>query len=127
LSYAEGSDTSDSDALLVVIALAILAAVFILIAIPVAMARRRSATAEGVLAIMILWGLLSAGSVIYSVNASMAWQKEYTRRVMSGYFDPADQSDRPRSPWILWSVLGVAYMGVLIWVGKLPSSIEAAK
>jgi len=118
LAYAEGTDTSSSSLITVVVALSIVAAVCVLAAIPAAVARRRKGAAEGFLALMILWGALAAGSTLYSVNASMNWQKEYNRRVMSGYFDPADQSDRPHSPWLLWGVLGAAYVVTLVWAGK---------
>lgn len=114
LAVAEGPDTTDSNLTIVVIAILIVAGVCILAAIPVVTARRRSGRTEGIGAAIIVWSLLLAGSAIYAVNAQMAYAKERTMRIMQN-FDPRDQSDRPAQPWVLWSVLGVGYIGAIAW------------
>jgi hypothetical protein len=114
LCKAEGPDPSDSNLVFVVIALTIIAAVCVFAAIPIATARRRSGRTEGIAAVMVLWGLLSAGSAIYFVNAQMAYSKEQTMQIMQN-FDPHDQSGRPPYPWMLWSALAVIYTGATAW------------
>jgi len=117
LSYAEGSDPTDSSLTLVVISLGIIGVVGLLVAVPATLARRRShRNREGIVAALVLWAVLSAGSAIYAANAQISYSKEYNKRIMSGYFDPRDTSDAPKLPWVLWIVLGTSYGGLLIWI-----------
>ena len=119
LSYAEGPDTSDSGLEIIVIAIFIIAAVGLLAAIPSVIARRRANPhAEGIVAILVIWAMLSAGSAVYVTNATLTWSREFTRQLMSGYRDPKDQSDRPQKPWTTWGVLGVVYVATAAWSTK---------
>lgn len=110
LGYAAGPDTSDSNLVIEVIALVIIAATCILAAIPIVTSRRRRLEkTEGIAALMVIWGLVSAGSAIYIANA-------HTLRE-TRFFDPTNQSGPPIPPWIwlLWAALLVMYAGALIW------------
>jgi hypothetical protein len=115
LAKAEGADPTDSNLTIVVIAMVTAAVVCVVAAIPVATARRRRLNqTEGIAAIMVLWGLLTAGSVVYWANAQMKFSHEYTLRLMEN-LDPSDQSDRPNKPWLLWGFLAVGYGGTLLF------------
>ncbi|HWE02970.1 MAG TPA: hypothetical protein VG326_11235 [Tepidisphaeraceae bacterium] len=117
LSYAEGPDPEDSSLRVVVIALAIIGVIGLLAAIPAAVARRRlHRHREGIVAALLLWAVLSAGSAIFAVNAQTTYAREYNRRIMSGYFDPRDTADAPELPWALWIALMAAYAGVMVWI-----------
>ena len=113
LAYAEGPDTSDSTLVIVVIALAIIAAASLLTVIPIVTARRRRlSSVEGIAAISIVWGLLTAGTAIYLVNANMKWTHEYDVQVHSG--NPG-RSAPPAQPWTLWIFLAGIYAGAIVW------------
>ena len=42
----------------------------------------------------------------------------YCDVIMEGYYDPADQSDKPQPPIILWCGLGAGYAGLLFWTSR---------
>ncbi len=114
LGKAAGPDTSNSSLVIVVVAVIIIALVCAIAGIPVMAARRRRLKeTEGVAALMVVWGLILAGSAIYAVNAQMAYSREYAMRIMQNY-DPADQSDRPAYPWMAWGILASIYCGALV-------------
>ena len=95
----------------------------LLAAIPVVTVRRRRLRqTEGIAALMVLWGLVAAGSIVYFANAQMQYSKEYTMRIMQNY-DPNDQSDRPNKPWILWGFLAAAYGGAILWSSTAKTAI----
>ena len=126
LAYAEGPDTSDSGLTIVVIGLIIIAAFTLLAAVPSAAARRRRHRhLEGIIAAMVIWAALFAGSAIYFTNAQMKWSTEYNRRLMSGYGDPLDKTDKPRTPWALWAGLVLAYGGVTWWAIGVKPIVES--
>jgi hypothetical protein len=63
----------------------------------------------------LFWGIITAGSAMYTAASRYNWSKEYTVRIDSGYYDPRDTSDKPKIPWVLWSALGIAYAGMVGW------------
>jgi hypothetical protein len=115
LGKAEGPDPTDSNLVLVVIAMATVAVVCILAAIPVATCRRRRlGQTEGIAALMVVWGLLAAGSAIWFANAQISYSREYTMRIMEDY-DARDTTGRPNKPWLIWGFLAAAYGGAILW------------
>jgi hypothetical protein len=43
------------------------------------------------------------------------WSAEHQAQILSGYFDPSDQTGAPQWPVKTSIVLGVAYCGLVIW------------
>jgi hypothetical protein len=116
LAYAESSDPGSTNLVKILGGAAILGVMALLVAIVTAIARSREhRQAENILVLALFWAVITAGSLIYTASAELDWSKEYTTRIESGYFDPRDTTDKPRIPWLLWSGLGVAYAGLLIW------------
>ena len=70
---------------------------------------------ETILAMTVLWALVLAGTVIYSISSQMKWTREQMLRLESGYYDPQDQADAPKKPVTVWAVLGVGYAGLIGW------------
>ncbi|HET6249211.1 MAG TPA: hypothetical protein VFE47_16065 [Tepidisphaeraceae bacterium] len=118
LLKAEGPDPTDSNLTFVLICMIAIGAVCLLAAIPVVTARRRGLPqVEGIAALMVLWGLVTAGSIIYATNAQMQFNKEYTMRIMQNY-DANDRSDQPSKPWFLWGCLVAVYGGAMLWASS---------
>jgi hypothetical protein len=115
LAYAESSDSSASLELILGGA-AIIAVTALLAFILVLLARsRRHRQADIITLAMIVWSILTAGSLMWEGQAQVNWTQEYNSRVMSGYYDPANTSDAPKMPWVLWGGLAVAYVALLAW------------
>ena len=116
LAYADSGDSSNSNLLIILISVAVLIVVGGLGFVPVAIAwRRRHRYAEVIGAGAVLWGLLAAGSLIYTASARLNWSRERMLRIESGYYDPRDLSDAPKWPWMAWGGLGVGY-GVVVTI-----------
>lgn len=116
LAYADNVAISADAMLIGVIGLVVFAVAAIVAAAPLVIARRRGILpTQGLIAAVTLWAILVSASVIFSVNASLRWNREYDQRVMSGYFDPQDQSDRPSPPWSLWAAAGATYIALVAW------------
>jgi hypothetical protein len=116
LSYADSTDATASNLLLVVISAGLILVAGGMALVPAAIARkRRHRQAEAVLGMAVLWALLAAGLVIYSSMAEMQWAKEQTLRIESGYADAGDNSGAPVFPWPLAGALAVAYAGLVFW------------
>jgi hypothetical protein len=104
---------------LVLISAAVVLVVAIAGFIPVRLALSRGhRNRDALLAITILWALALAGSVSYSIMQQMNWSATRQERLASGYGDPHDLSDKPRIPILLWTGLGVVYVGMLGWAGS---------
>jgi len=115
-AYADSTDPSSMNLLMILAGAFILAATAALAAIPIFAAKsRRPRQSDLITALTLLWALLTAASLIYSVQAQMSWKTEYTVRLMSGYLDPKDTTDAPKLPWKLWTGLGVTYAGLIGW------------
>jgi hypothetical protein len=116
LAYADSGDSGASNLVKVFGGLVILAVVAVLAAISIGVSRaRRHPQAEAIVVITLLWGLITAGSLMYAGESQYEWSKEYTTRIESGYYDPRDTSDKPQLPWALWCGLGFAYAAMLAW------------
>jgi hypothetical protein len=63
----------------------------------------------------VVWGLVAAGSLAYATTQQINWGQERTKRIMSGYYDPNDNSDAPKLPWPLWGGLAFGYGGLVAW------------
>lgn len=114
LANAPAGISPDSNVELVLISAGVFAGVAVLASIPLVMARRHRHR-EIIMAVLIVWGLLSAGSISYCVMQQMNWSAERERRIESGYYDPRDVSDQPRPPILFWIVLGVVYFTTVGW------------
>jgi len=126
LAYAEGPDTTDSGLTISVIAMLIIAVATVLAAIPIATARRRRlGIVESVAALMVIWGLLTVGIGIYTVNDLMKASKNEMQISKAGY------ARVPRSPsepwmWAAWGALAAIYAGGVIWSVKAKPFAPAA-
>ena len=127
LAYGEKADQSGADWVLILVGAFMFAVVAALAAIPVGLAARRAKPSrrELVLAASILWGVITAGSALYSVSAQFKWAHERDLLIQSGYYDPATKKDAPSKPWGWWGVLAAAYP-VLLMLGAPPRRSSAA-
>jgi hypothetical protein len=107
---------SDSNVELVLISSGIVVGAGLLAMLPAQLGRGHRHR-EAIVAMVILWGLLAAGSGSYSVMQQMDWSSTYTQRLETGYYDPADTSDKPSLPIVMWCGLGVGYVCLVIWAG----------
>jgi hypothetical protein len=116
LAYAETSDSGSINLAKVLAGLFILAACALMVAVVIGVARSRGhRQAEGIMVGAVFWGVIMAGSAMYTASSQYNWSKEYTTRVQSGYYDPRDTSDKPNLPWALWSAMGVGYAALVAW------------
>ena len=116
LGYAQTADSGSINLAKVLAGLFILAACALFVAVVVGLARsRRHRQADGIMVAAVFWGVIMAGSAMYTASSQYNWSKEYTTRVQSGYYDPRDTSDKPSLPWALWSGLGVGYAALVVW------------
>jgi hypothetical protein len=116
IAYAEQVDMSEGNWRIVLIWTAVLMGACLLAIVPILIAKaRRHRQAETILALAIVWGMLAAGSVGYAVNARINWEKEYTLRVKTGYFDPRDVADAPVWPRLKWGFLAGGLVVLLIF------------
>jgi hypothetical protein len=114
LAYAEQSDLSGSGWTIVLLGLAVIVAVAILAAAPIGVARGRgNPWAGNIVVATLLWGLVTGGSLLYTVWVQTNWQQERSRLIATGYFDPRSQMGAPSQPWWLWIGLGVAYAALI--------------
>ena len=113
--------SSDSNVTLVLVSAGVVVAVGLLGTIVMQTARSRGRqNREVMMAVLVLWGLLTAASISVSVMKQMDWTANQQQRISSGYYDPSNTSDKPKMPVTLWVGLGVAYGAMLFWavVGK---------
>lgn len=127
LARAEGPDASDSNLLLVLICAGLIVGAAVLALVPAFIARRRGhGRSETIMAAAVLWGLLSAGTLVHASIVQMQWSKEQQLRVQSGYLDPQDTSDAPAKPWRTWTALVTVYCVLMIWAFAPRSSTGSA-
>jgi hypothetical protein len=111
--------SSDSNVQLVLISAGVVLVVAIFGFIPLRLAQSRGHRHRDLmLAIIVLWGLALAGSISYSIMQQMDWSANYQQRLVSGYGDPSDLSDKPKIPLVLWGGLTATYVGLLAWASR---------
>ena len=116
LAYADASDQTASTMKIVLICAGILVVVAAVAFVPVAITwSRRHRQGEAITGLSVLWGLIATGSLWYSTTQQINWGQERTKRILSGYYDPNDNSDAPKLPWILWGGLALGYGGLVAW------------
>lgn len=125
LATAQADNGSGSRLTLVLIWLAIVAASGIAAMIPLALAASRGhRRGEALLGFTVLWAFLAAGSAIYATMVQNKWSAERDLRISSGYYDPRDaETDAPPLPVAQWTVLAVAYVGLLGWAARRPAAV----
>jgi multidrug efflux pump subunit AcrB len=116
LAYADSTDQSATNIKLVLICAGILLVVVAVAFVPVAITwSRRHPKTEAITGLAVVWGLITAGSLAYSTTQQINWGQERLKRIYSGYYDPNDNSDTPKLPWLLWGGLAVGYVGLVAW------------
>ncbi len=116
LAYADQQDQSNSGLVTLLLAALLVVIVWALAFMPVWITwMKRRGRADGIMAAVIVWGLLTAGSLINFTLAQLNWNKERMLRLETGYFDSHDTGDAPLMPWKLWVGLALAYGGLLAW------------
>jgi len=114
LAYADTTDSSGTNLVLALGGLFIIVATAALMLVLIFSARaRRHPRAEIITAAAVFWALLTAGSLLFTVEQRVDWSKNYTLRLMTGY--PQDTSDKPKLPWAVWAELGAGYGAMLVW------------
>ena len=126
-AYADPVDNSGSGTVLVLWAVGAITAAAGLAFVPVGLAwARRHRGADAVVALAVLWGLVTAVSVVYATMNQMQWSKEKLLRINSGYYDPNDNAGAPTPPWTLWACLGGVYVGLVAWsVSRKKNAVPA--
>jgi hypothetical protein len=116
LGYADPTDQSNPSIQIVVISAGIALVAVILALLPICIAwKRRHRQSETIVPIGILWGLATAAVCIYAYITQANWAKERMARIMSGYYDPQDNSAAPALPWGFWLLLMAAYTILIVW------------
>jgi len=119
LANAPVAPSSDSNMELVLISAGVVLVVGILGFIPIQLARISGHRhRDAITAIIILWGLILAGSISYSIMKQMDWATTYQQRIETGYYDPQNISDKPVAPVGLWCGVGVCYAGLVLWASR---------
>jgi hypothetical protein len=123
LAYAEQTDLSGSQWILVLSLLGIFVAIGSLALGPVMLvARRRHRRVEEIATAFFFWALLAVWSGFAVAIAEFEWRKERLVLVESGYYDPRSNEGAPALPWATWAILAAAYAGLvgLALVGRSP-------
>jgi hypothetical protein len=119
LASAAVAPSSNSNAELVLISAGVVLVVAIAGWVPIRLARvRGNKNIEVISAMLVLWGLILAGSISYSIMKQMDWTTTYQQQIQSGYFDPQNTADKPVAPMGLWCGLGIVYVGVIAWASR---------
>jgi uncharacterized membrane protein len=114
LAYADSSDPSSTNLLMILGGVAILAVVVVLAFVLVTIAKAREhRRADAIMTAAFFWAILTAATLLYAGQAQMRWSKEYNLQLETGYLDPSNQSGRPVLPWKIWTGLGIAYGAML--------------
>jgi hypothetical protein len=115
-AYAQMNDSSGSDLVLILVCAVALGVLCILGAIPIWIARSRRLRYVDFLTVgTVLWGLLSATTVVSLCIAQLNWSKERSVRLESGYAGSDLDQGAPAWPWGLWTMLAATY-GVLVLI-----------
>jgi hypothetical protein len=115
LAYAETWDYTQTDFVLILFCTAGIAGIAILVGFIVIFAKRNGHPHAGqITTAALFWGLISAGSIVYTTITQLTWAKQNTLDLLSGYGDP--NAVGPRLPWLAWSMLTAIYGGLLVWM-----------
>jgi hypothetical protein len=116
LAYAESVDSTVSNLMTILICLGIVLVVAVVAMVPVLVARSRGhRKSDTLVAMAVLWGVLTAVSATSTALAQMKYSHEQLLLIQSGYFDPADVTGAPKLPWVMWACLGGGYGILLVW------------
>jgi hypothetical protein len=116
LAYADPTDQSNPSIQIVVNSSGIVLVAAALALVPICIAwKRRHRQSETIVPIGIVWGLATASVCIYVYITQSNWAKERMLRIMSGYYDPQDNSSAPALPWVMWFVLAAIYVALILW------------
>jgi hypothetical protein len=123
LARADNPDPALANLILILFCLLTVGLVALLAFAPVRLARGRNhRQIEIITTLMIFWSVATAGLAIKTFLDQQKWSAEHQSQIISGYFDPADESGRPAWPVKTAIWLGVAYCGLAVWVvGARPS------
>ena len=114
LAYADNTDTSEGNFLMLFLCAGAVIGVFVLAGMVVVVSRRGGHRyADAILTFAVFWGMVSFGSIIYAAVTQMKWSQEHLLELQSGYGNPANVG--PGWPWGLWVGLGVVYVALLGW------------
>lgn len=114
--------SSDSNVELILISSVVIIVVAFVGFIPIQLARRRRHRhAETITAVLVLWGLLSAGSTCYYIMEQFNWSASVQQSIVEGYYNPHDTSGQPNPPLGLWCGLAVCYALAAWWATHRPT------
>ena len=116
LAYAQSADSSNSTLLIILISAGAVLVAGLLALIPIRLAwSRHHKQADAILAVAVLWALLTAGIVVATSMTQFKWSSERQLRIQSGYYDPLDNSDAPKYPLRTGIALTLAYAALIVW------------
>jgi hypothetical protein len=117
LAWADSTDPSQGNFLVLLLCAGAVIGVFILAAIVVIVNRRGgSRNGEAILTAAVFWGIVSFGSIVYAGVTQMKWAQEQTLELQSGYGDPT--ATPPGYPWVIWAGLGAVYLVFLVMAAR---------
>ena len=117
LAYADTSDPSQGNFLLILTCAGAAIAVFVLAGVAVVISKKGSEQrGDAILVAAVFWGIVSFGSIIYAAVTQMKWSQEQTLELQSGYGDPTKTP--PGWPWVLWGILAGVYVLLLAWATR---------
>jgi len=116
LAYADAADQSNPAMAIIAVSSGIVVLSAGLAMVPIGIAwKRRHHQADTIVPLTMLWGLATAAVSIYAYITQTNWAKERLLRIESGYYDPQDNSGAPALPWMLWLILGFAFVLLILW------------
>lgn len=116
LARGDNSDPTLSNLILILFCLAVVCFVGLLAFVPVRIARGRGhRQVEIITTLLIFWSIATAGLTIKTYLEQQKWSAEHQAEILSGYFDPKDESSRPEWPVKAAIGLAAAYCGLAGW------------
>ena len=117
LAYADARDTSLSTMRLLLWAFIWISLVAVMATVPIVVSRQRAHRHAGLLlAAVLFWALVAAGSACATLAARNQWASDDDVLLKSGFYDPREhRHDPPATPWALWGGLAGVYAGTVWW------------
>ncbi len=115
LAYADASDSTQANFIAVLLCAAGLAVVGGLTGFAILLGKRNRSH-DLLITIAALWGVVSAGTIVYTVMAQLKWSQDHLLDLQSGYGNP--RNVRRPLPWESWAALAAVYVLLLLWAGR---------
>lgn len=126
LARGDNGDQSLPNLILILFCLAVVGVVALLAFVPVRIARGRGhRQIEIITTLLIFWSIATTGLTIKTYLEQQKWSAGHQAEILSGYFDPKDESSRPAWPVKTAIGLAVVYCGLAGWAIARPADGRA--